>query len=54
MRERRARYEDDDVIIDIIRAGSQQANVMAEETLALAKAAAKLRFFNRDITLKSL
>jgi tryptophanyl-tRNA synthetase len=52
MRERRARYEDDDVIIDILRAGSQQANEMAEETLALAKDAAKLRYFDRDIVLK--
>ena len=52
MRERRAQYEDDDVIIDILRAGSQQANAMAEETLALAKDAAKLRYFDRDIVLK--
>ena len=52
MQERRARYEgDDDVIIDILREGSRRANACAEETLARAKAAARLDFFERSVTL---
>ncbi|MHC4416530.1 MAG: tryptophan--tRNA ligase [Planctomycetota bacterium] len=46
MRARRARYEgDDDTITDILRAGSARANAVAEETLAMAKEAACLKFF---------
>ncbi|MHC4909168.1 MAG: tryptophan--tRNA ligase [Planctomycetota bacterium] len=53
MRERRAKYEgDDDAIIDILRDGCRRANQRAEETLAMAKDAAKLAFFDREITLK--
>jgi len=53
MRERRAKYEgDDDAIIDILRAGCEKANAAAEETLALAKEAASLRFFDRELRLK--
>jgi tryptophanyl-tRNA synthetase len=50
MRERRATYEgDDDVIIDILKDGCRKANERAEETLAMAKDAAKLRFFDREL-----
>lgn len=50
MRERRKQYEGNDrVILEILRDGSARANAAAEETLALAKDAAKLGFFNRSL-----
>ncbi len=50
MRERRARYAGDDgAILDILRQGCVRANRAAEETLALAKEAARLRFFDREL-----
>ncbi len=53
MRERRAKYEgDDQAIIDILEDGTRKANVIAEQTLLMAKDAAKLKFFERDIVLK--
>ena len=52
MRERRKQYEgDDDTIIDILRHGSQKANEAAERTLSLAKDAAHLKFFERELRL---
>lgn len=51
MRERRERYSSDDVVLDILMEGSRKANVIAEETLAMAKDAASLRFFDRTIEL---
>ena len=52
MRERRGRYEGDDAPIrDILRAGCARANEVAEETLAVAKEAAHLRFFDRELRL---
>jgi tryptophanyl-tRNA synthetase len=51
MQDRRSEYEgDDDTIIDIIRDGTARANVKTEETLAMAKEAAGLGFFNRTIS----
>ncbi|MBT4524132.1 MAG: tryptophan--tRNA ligase [Phycisphaerae bacterium] len=51
MQERRAEYEgNDDTIIDIIRDGTARANVKTEETLAMAKEACGLGFFNRSIS----
>lgn len=51
MQERRAEYEgDDDTIIDIVRDGTARANVKTEETLAMAKEACGLGFFNRSIS----
>ncbi len=47
MRARRAEYEKpggDDAVIDIIKDGTRRANVIAEETLHLAKKAMKLDF----------
>ena len=53
MRERRAEYEgDDDVIVDILRDGTKRANVVAEETLAMAKDAAGLGFFERELRIE--
>ena len=53
MRERRAQYEgDDDTIIDILKDGCKKANAIAEETLAMAKEAASLKFYDRDVLLK--
>ena len=53
MQERRATYEgDDDTIIDIIREGTARANSKTEETLSMAKEAAGLRFFDREVLLK--
>lgn len=50
MRERRKQYEGNDrVILDILKDGSARANAAAEETLALAKDAAKLGFFSRSL-----
>jgi tryptophanyl-tRNA synthetase len=56
MRARRAPYEGPDGdkrIIEIIRDGTAKANVLAEETLAKAKAAMKLDFFPRRLDLGS-
>ncbi len=51
MQERRAEYEnDDDTIIDIIRDGTRRANEQTEKTLALAKEASGLGFFDRTIS----
>jgi tryptophanyl-tRNA synthetase len=51
MQERRSEYEgDDDTIIDIIRDGTRRANVQTEETLARAKEASGLGFFERKIS----
>ncbi|MEM7228554.1 MAG: tryptophan--tRNA ligase [Planctomycetota bacterium] len=53
MKERRVMYEgDDDTIMDILKAGCTRANAMAEETLELAKDAAQLKFFSRDIAYR--
>ncbi len=52
MRERRRQYEGNDgVVIDIVRDGCARANVVAEETLAMAKDAAKLGYFTRRLTI---
>ena len=51
MQERRARYEgDDDMIVDIIRDGTARANAKTEETLAMAKEACSLGYFDRTIS----
>lgn len=50
MRARRAEYEKpggDDLIVDIIKDGTKRANVVAEETLHMAKRAMKLDFGKR-------
>jgi tryptophanyl-tRNA synthetase len=53
MQKRRAEYDgDDDAILDILKAGSARANEVAEETLSMAKAAASLKFFDRDLQLR--
>ena len=52
MRARRARYEapgGDDLVIDIIKAGTKRANAVAEETLYLAKQAMKLDYGKRTL-----
>jgi tryptophanyl-tRNA synthetase len=50
MKERRAQYEGDDAaILEILRDGCERANRIAEETLAMAKEAARLRFFDREL-----
>jgi tryptophanyl-tRNA synthetase len=54
MRARRAKYEGkDDLIIDILRDGTARANALAEETLAMAKDAAGLGFWRREIAIRS-
>jgi len=53
MRARRAMYEGDDTaVLDILKAGCIRANVEAEKTLALAKEAASLKFFNRTLKIQ--
>ncbi len=52
MRERRAQYEGKDAeILEILKAGTERANALAEETLARAKDAANLGFFRREIRM---
>ena len=51
MQERRRQYESDDVVMDILHDGCRKAIAATEETLALAKEAASLRFFDRAINL---
>jgi len=51
MRDRREQYASDDVVLDILLEGSRKANAIAEETLAMAKDAASLKFFDRRIDL---
>ena len=54
MQDRRSKYEgDDDIIVDIIRDGTTRANAKTEETLAMAKEACGLSFFNRTLPLGS-
>ncbi|MCZ6542098.1 MAG: tryptophan--tRNA ligase, partial [Planctomycetota bacterium] len=50
LRRRRGLYEgDDDAILDILKAGCARAIEVAEETLAMAKDAACLKFFDRKL-----
>ena len=51
MQERRRQYESDDVVMDILHDGCQKAIAATEETLAMAKEAASLRFFDRSINI---
>src|SRR5262249_54148021 len=52
IRSRRKRYEDrPDEVMDALRAGTKRANVIAEETLALAKKAMKQDFFPRELEI---
>jgi len=52
MQDRRSQFEaDDDAIIDIIRDGTSRANAKTEQTLAMAKEACGLGFFDRSIVL---
>lgn len=52
MRERRLKFEgNDDEIIDILKQGTTRANALGEETLAMAKDAARLGFFGRKLEL---
>ncbi len=53
MQQRRAEYEgSDDSILDILRAGTSRAIEVTEETLDLARRAAHLKFFDRELKLK--
>ncbi len=50
MRQRRAAHEGkDDVVLDVLRRGCARANALAEETLELARKAAGLHFFRRQL-----
>jgi tryptophanyl-tRNA synthetase len=51
MRERRLTWASDDDVMDVLLDGCRRANTLCEETLALAKEAAQLRFFPRTIQL---
>ena len=52
IRTRRKQFEDrPDDVIDALRLGTKKANVIAEETLALAKKAMKQDFFGRSLTI---
>jgi len=53
MRERRAQYEgSEDAILDLLRDGTARANAIAEDTLARAKEAMRLNFFDRSLSLR--
>ncbi len=52
MRERRLRFESDDDEIDVLKQGTVRANTVTEETLAMAKEAAGLGFFARDLSFR--
>ena len=52
VRARRAEYEKpggDDTVIDIIKAGTKRANVVAEETLWMAKEKMGIGFWRRGV-----
>lgn len=51
MRERRETFSEDDVI-DILKQGTARANIVGEETLAMAKDAAGLEFFKRRLAFE--
>jgi tryptophanyl-tRNA synthetase len=52
IRDRRKQYEArPDGVLDVLRQGSQRANVVAEETLRLAKEAMKQRYFGRELKI---
>ncbi len=52
MRGRRRQYEGDDAaILEILRDGCTRANAVAEQTLAMAKEAASLGFFGRELRI---
>ncbi len=51
IRERRATISDDDAI-DVLKCGTAKANIIAEETLYMAKQAMNFDFFKRDLLIK--
>jgi tryptophanyl-tRNA synthetase len=52
IRNRRKQYESrPDDVIDVLRAGTRRANIVAEETLILAKKAMKQDYFGRSLKL---
>jgi tryptophanyl-tRNA synthetase len=53
IRDRRQQYEArPDDVMDALRDGTRQANEVAEETLALCKAAMKQDFFGRELSIR--
>ena len=53
IRSRRKQYESrPDDVLDALRTGTRRANVLAEETLALAKRAMKQDYFSRSLEIK--
>ena len=53
IRTRRKQYENrPDDVIDVLRDGTRRANVVAEESLAMAKKAMKQDFFPRDLKIR--
>jgi tryptophanyl-tRNA synthetase len=53
IRARRKQFESrPDEVMDALRAGTQRANVVAEETLQLAKAAMKQDYFRRELEIR--
>jgi tryptophanyl-tRNA synthetase len=52
IRTRRKQYEDrPDEVLDVLREGTRRANLVAEETLALAKGAMRQDYFPRTLTM---
>jgi tryptophanyl-tRNA synthetase len=50
-RERRTKFASDDDVVEILKEGTRKANLLTEETLAMAKEAAGLGFFRRSLEL---
>ena len=50
MRERRKAYEDDAVVLNVLRAGTAKAVEATETTLAMAKNASGTGFFPRTVS----
>tara|TARA_Y100000589_G_scaffold160039_1_gene152203 strand:- start:1414 stop:2517 length:1104 start_codon:yes stop_codon:yes gene_type:complete len=51
MQERRKQYESDDVVLEILHEGCKKAIAATEETLDMAKEAASLHFYDRQISI---
>ena len=51
MRERRLQYEDDAVVLEVLRSGTARAITSTEETMQMVKDVAGTGFFKRTLTL---
>ena len=52
MRERRTAYEDDAVVLEVLKAGTAKAVESTEKTLSMAKEASGTGFFPRTLSFR--